>query len=83
VDEEEQLEGQKFLLPEIFDEPREEDVEQEHVDWISFFVLSKCICVSTCSDSLVTLYCCSVRQLHHFTCIGKIKEAKLDTYIFI
>jgi hypothetical protein len=36
MDEEEQLERQKLLLPEILDEPREENVEQEHVDWISF-----------------------------------------------
>jgi hypothetical protein len=54
MDEEEQFEGQEFLLPEIFGEPREEDVEQEHDGSISFFALSKCICLSTSSDSLVT-----------------------------
>jgi hypothetical protein len=54
VNEEEEFEGQKFLLSEIFGKPREEDVEQEHVDWISFYALSKRICLSTSGDSLVT-----------------------------
>jgi hypothetical protein len=46
VDEEEQLERQKFLLPEILDEPREEDIEQEHVDWILFCAsVEKYLCV--------------------------------------
>jgi hypothetical protein len=42
VDKEQQFEGQKFLLPEIFGDPREEDIEQEHDGWISLLALSKC-----------------------------------------